>query len=160
MLPPIEDMHPKIRALLEHWRALRTPQGLPGRHHLDAAAIPGLLPYIWMLDVVRDPLRYRFRLVGEAQRAAGSPIRPGMWMHELHEGGRLPELIRASLELVVTKGEPDWYRGKPSMPHIEHIVGLERLSLPLASDGREVDVVLNATVFHWEPGFWEEPGRT
>src|SRR3546814_18827524 len=65
-----EDAAPKIKALLAYWQSIHPAGGgLPGRRHLDPVDIPELLPNIWMIDVKRGPLRFRFRLVGTEIRS-------------------------------------------------------------------------------------------
>src|SRR3546814_6108920 len=60
-----EDAAPKIKALYDYWQSIRPNDlALPGRRHFDPLDIPELLPNIQMLDVKRDPLRFRFRLIG------------------------------------------------------------------------------------------------
>src|SRR5687767_4446176 len=63
------DWHPLVRRLYEYWLS-RAPDGpapggrLPGRQHIVAEDIAPLWSRAWMLDVFRDPLRYRYRLCG------------------------------------------------------------------------------------------------
>ena len=76
-----EDAAPKIRALYAYWQAIHPePDRLPGRQHLDPLDIPELLANIWMADVQREPLRFRFRLVGtEIVKFTGRDS-PGRWL--------------------------------------------------------------------------------
>src|SRR5277367_4446374 len=62
------DADPRLRRLHDYWRSAHpTGGGLPGRQHLDPCDIAPLLRWIWMMDVHRDPLRFRYRLLGTEQ---------------------------------------------------------------------------------------------
>jgi hypothetical protein len=58
----------------------------------------------------------------------------------------------AALCAVVEQRLPHWRRGKPDMPHIEEFLQLERVLLPLASDGGAVDAILALTIFYRRDG--------
>ena len=65
-LPPV-TAHPKMIRLYEYWRKKAAGPGLlPSRRDIDPTDIPALLDNIWMLDVVGEPRRFRFRLIGDA----------------------------------------------------------------------------------------------
>src|SRR3546814_1338569 len=82
-----EDAARKIKALYDYWQSIRPNDlALPGRRHFDPLDIPELLPNIWMLDVKRDPLRFRFRLIGtEIVRFTGRDS-TGQWLDEVYPG--------------------------------------------------------------------------
>ncbi len=163
MLPPADRMAPEIRAVVDYWSSLRQGGGLPGFRQLDPAALGALLPGIWVLDVVRDPYRFRFRLIGEqvldsrptlplddagtAGRGTAMPTpRKGMFLDEYH-GGPLPPRMFEGFVRAVECHEPDWYEGTPLTRHTRWIKALERVTLPLAENGRDVDALLNLTLY-------------
>ena len=53
-----------LRELYDYWSSKCRQSRLPARADLNPADIPRLLPYLYIVDVERDPLRFRFRLVG------------------------------------------------------------------------------------------------
>ncbi len=150
--------HPKLRRLNDYWRSIHPRDGLPGRQHLDPLAIPDILPHLWLMDVQRGPFRLKYRLLGTLLVEWIGKDHTGRWLDEVHphvlesadplaQGtGALPRL-----KSVVDTGVPNWRRGKPTL-FLAHkdFVEIERLVLPLASDGRNVDVLIAATVFHRE----------
>ncbi|MBV8492052.1 MAG: PAS domain-containing protein, partial [Alphaproteobacteria bacterium] len=72
--------HPLVRALYDYWRSVSPPDRLPGRQHIAPEAVPALWSRLWMLDVYRDPLRYRYRLCGtEVVRSLGREM-TGQWL--------------------------------------------------------------------------------
>lgn len=54
----------KGRAFRDHWLSLRDGQEMPPRSALDPVDIAPLLPHIVLVEVLRDPLRFRYRLIG------------------------------------------------------------------------------------------------
>lgn len=146
-----DDASPKIRALYAYWLSIR-PQGglLPARRHFDPLDVPELLPNIWMIDVRRDPLRFRFRLVGtEVVRFTGRDA-TGRWLDEVYPDYRSSDAYRVH-HAVAESGRPHYRRSgvlsNPGRPFVE----AERLYLPLAEDGRNVDIVLVMTLYSGDP---------
>jgi hypothetical protein len=114
--------------------------------------VPDLLPNLWLVDVVRGtPNRYRYRVVGEALPDAGAPMRAGMFIDEM---GSLIDQVAAhkSYDEVVRTGQPEWRKGQPIVKHLKFVASLERVKLPLAEDGRTVDMILGMTVFYMLDG--------
>jgi hypothetical protein len=60
------------------------PDLLPGRRHFDPVMVPRLLPRLWLLDVRRAPLRFRYRLVGTVHIETGGEDPTGQWLDETH----------------------------------------------------------------------------
>jgi hypothetical protein len=56
--------HPLVRRFYEYWLAIGPEGQLPGRQHLAPEEMVPMLSRMWMLDVHRDPLRFRYRLYG------------------------------------------------------------------------------------------------
>ncbi len=145
-LPPCHD---KIAAVYRYWRSVCPGDGaLPGRQHFDPAAIPALLPCIRLYDVFRDPWRFRYRLVGtELVRQLGRDL-TGTWFGE---GVSDAATSKSYCDLVfVASGQGlSYHRGYPvfTNPHKNHLTA-ERILLPLAKNGRDVDMILGLSVLH------------
>lgn len=153
-------MSAEIRGLLDYWEELRQRRGglLPRRNDMVALDIatrcPVVLPHIWMLDVERDPWRFRFRMISRSIRnsgAAASVVQVGRYISDM-EGQRDWHPLYLAMVRVCETGAPDWRAGTPSIATHPGITQLERLSLPLAHDGRAVDVILSATLYRREDG--------
>ncbi|MBM3548802.1 MAG: PAS domain-containing protein [Alphaproteobacteria bacterium] len=56
--------HPDLVALYDYWNSKRANRRMPSRTDIDPAELSSRLPHIALIDVVDDPLRFRFRLVG------------------------------------------------------------------------------------------------
>ncbi len=144
---PPPDCDARVRKLYDHWLSLHSPgAGLPGRQHFDPAAIPALLPWVWMMDVQRQPLRFKHRLVGtEHVRAMGRDF-TGVWLDEAYPlfltSPAYPQFVAAA------GGQVGYRRGPPVFHLSKDYLLMERLLLPLAQNGRDVDVILAITVYH------------
>jgi hypothetical protein len=147
--PPPADAHAKVKRVVELWQALRPGPGLiPGRQHFDPTQARDLLNNIWLLDVVADdPRRYRHRLIGGALTEAGVATRKGEFFGDLstpEEAARATAVFR---RLEQTK-QLNWRRGPSALGYLDHVRELERVILPMASDGVTVDLFLCLTVFY------------
>ncbi len=145
----IQLWHPKVRALFEYWRSIHPGPGqLPGRAAFDPLAIHQLLPHVMLLDVVGAPSRFRYRLIGTRMVDALGADLTGRWLDEAHRhpDGTLPTF--PSYVRVATQGLYDWRRGTPHFAgYLDRCAELERVFLPLAADGRTVDIILAINVF-------------
>jgi hypothetical protein len=146
--PPTADK--RIAQLHAHWLGLHPEPGvLPGRQHFDPAAVPRLLPFIWLGDVQRTPLRFRYRLLGTEHLLVFGRDYTGAWLDEVHPGfansPAYPQYLAA-----VEEGRVGYRRGHtlraPSLPR--RYRGIERLLLPLARDGRTTDMLLAISIYH------------
>ncbi|HVT51109.1 MAG TPA: PAS domain-containing protein [Dongiaceae bacterium] len=56
--------HPDILTVLAYWESKRRGRVMPGRDDIDPTELVKYLPYISIIDVVEDPRRFVYRLVG------------------------------------------------------------------------------------------------
>ena len=141
------DAHPKVKEIERYWTSIwPAPDLLPARRSFDPTAVPNLLPAIWLVDVVRNQLHFRFRLLGSRIEKFAGRRMTGEWLDEV-----LPEETRdtvvANLKEVVDTAAPSWRRGPSLIVPKKTSVTLERVYLPLAEDGRTVDMILGLTIF-------------
>ena len=142
-----QQPHPLLQTLIAYWERIRPHPLLPGRQHFDPSAIPELLPHLWLIDVVAgSPRSYRYRLVGTAIIAAGSPVRSGIVLQG-------PSTATDLYDLVVEQRRFDWQHGGPPLfEHSQQVYALERAVLPFASNGNDVDLIVGATLFYQRDG--------
>lgn len=74
----------------------------------------------------------------------------GGWVGDRLSGARLSG-VHSYLMDVVESRKPNWRRGKSLIRFEKDYAELERLYLPLASDGETVDMILAITVFYRLP---------
>lgn len=60
----LEDCPGVLADLHAYWRRRCGKQPFPARADIDPVDIPALLEYLVLMDVLRDPLDFRYRLVG------------------------------------------------------------------------------------------------
>jgi hypothetical protein len=140
---PAEAKDPRFRTLFDYWQTKAPPGLLPGRQHIDPLELKDLLPYVVLFDVVRQPGGYRFRhrLVGTHVHSLLPAITSGSFVDEIAHAEHYKRLhYPEMLDLVETHRPHYAERRSPVMP--EHFTYFCRLKLPLASDGRTVDMIL------------------
>jgi len=139
-LPP--DCHRKIRQLGEYWLSLHPAEHLlPGRQHVDPAAIAGLLPQLFLVDVERAPLRFKYRLVGtEYVQMMGRDL-TGEYLDAVHPG--FPGLILEQYIEAVEQHRPAYRKGPVMFANAKkNYLTVERLIVPLARNGVDVDMIM------------------
>jgi hypothetical protein len=143
--------HPRIRRLYDYWAAAAPCGVLPGRQHVEPADFPDLLPDIWLLDVQRDPFRLRYRLAGtHVVNCVGREL-TGRWMDQVQPLSMAPGYLDRYRDVVET-GKPSWRRGPPRLHAERGYSVLENILLPLARDGKNVDMLLALTVCYRQDG--------
>ncbi len=141
----------RVSRLHRYWLSIH-PQGggLPGRQHFDPIDVPLLLPWIWLVDIQRSPLRFRQRLTGTEQVRVMERDVTGMWLDEAHpkflSSPAYPQFVRCAQD-----GALQYRRGPPLFHLSKEYLSVERLLLPLAHDGSSVDMMLAITVYHRRP---------
>ena len=120
---------------------------MPARRDIEPAEIVGLLPYVVLIDVERDPLDFRYRLVGTGVAARFGRDHTGAHFSALMQQNKESEVWSAAVRIVEEK--------RPIVSRIPY-VGFNRwtqyydnLSMPLSED----DIVVNMLfgVLQFEP---------
>ncbi|HKT18242.1 MAG TPA: PAS domain-containing protein [Stellaceae bacterium] len=130
---------PRLNALYAYWDKERGGRPLPSRTDIDPADLRFILGHLVLVDVLRDPLRFRIRLQGtELEWWMGGNL-TGQCTDRLRTPG-LVAVARKCLTATVESRAPFHQVG-------EEIIGdlprrYEALLLPLASDGINVNMVL------------------
>lgn len=149
LLTPGADLPPcdkRIGDLYRYWQSIALSPGLlPGRHNFRPTDIPRLLQWIWLVDVQRKPLRFKYRLVGTAHVDAAGSNPTGRWYDDIHPRFRqstaYPQFVA-----VAEQAQMAFYRGPPVYVIDDKHKTIERLILPMAQNGRDVDMLLAITV--------------
>ena len=145
MLANVEPPTAALRAhheLLAYWTARKSPGRLPGREAIDPRDLKRLLPTVSLIDVRRcgDRRDYRLRLAGTGlYRVFGGEI-TGKTLEDVYPGA-VCEAWRRELDGVVDGRKPAVGVHSFAWRGAAHLSTMW-LRLPLASDGREVDMIL------------------
>jgi hypothetical protein len=139
VLAPITS--PDLHRLYDYWRERCRDGKLPSRADIDPLELTYLLGNLILFDVLREPLRFRYRLLGSKliMGRSGGPDLTGQLLDD-HPHVEFRKQAIANLSRVVTAA-------RPLAIHRDTVLdgSLRRndtLCLPLASDGVAVDVIL------------------
>lgn len=129
--------------LFTYWASRRRRRGyLPARRHIDPADMKRHLPSINLIDVLRDEegrLDYRVRLAGTGLYTVYGKEITGKTLDEAY--GAAAPYWRGELDKVVAGRKPGAGVHSLSWRGLGHL-SVVWLRLPLASNGREVDMIL------------------
>ena len=145
----IED--PILTQLYDYWRPLVSGKSLPSRGDIDPVQMPRrTLPYVVLAEVHNEGARVRYRLVGTAMVREWGEDFTGRFVDEIMTGTYLEFMQGLFLDVahhrcaVLSESTFRWDVGK--------VVGTRRLFMPLASDGKTVDMVLIGQTFNRDLG--------
>jgi hypothetical protein len=145
----------KIHQAFDYWQSIKQGKRVPARGDLDPVDIPRLLPYIYLTEIHRDPLRIRYRLVGtKVCEMAGRDL-TGRWMHEetwLHDYEKWLDdyrTVMASRQPLFGHDDLDFTDGAR--------IGFEWALFPLGRDGETVDMAFELEIADDERALLREP---
>jgi hypothetical protein len=138
--------HPRVRSFYEYWLAVSPPGRLPGRQHIAPEEIVPVLSRLWMLDVFRNPLRFRYRLVGTDITRSLQREMTGLWLDEAQPESVRNVDLRDRYRFIAETGRPTWRRGRTLWNRDPTHRMVENCLLPLAGDGMIVDKIIAVSV--------------
>lgn len=131
---------PALRELYDYWAEKCGSRAIPARGDIDPLDIPKLLPQIYMIDVERDPMRFRFRLIGTTIITWFGRDATGLYMDE-PEYKKSVHVFEPHYVEVVETGRPR-YDHQHAPQFDARYRNYARLLCPLAGDGKTVDMML------------------
>ena len=138
--------HPMVGAFYEYWLSVAPSGRLPGRQHIAPDDLVPMLPRLWLLDVYRDPLRFRYRLAGTAVVKSVRRELTGQWLDEVQPASVTNPALRDRYRFVAETGRPTWRRGRTLWARDPLHTTVENCFVPLAADGRTVDKIFAINV--------------
>ncbi len=130
-----------IKEFLVYWRTIAGSASMPARRDLNPIDIPAILPWMFLIDVLREAegIDFRFRLVGtrnaELVRLDGTGKTVGEAFSEA-----TAVLMRRSYIEVVERRQPLCWRA--SVPGLERaFVSCYRALFPFSADGQTVNLI-------------------
>ena len=144
----------EMNEIHDYWLAKRGQRRMPSRQDIEPTEIPRLLRNVMLIDVLHDPARFRYRLIGTNVVDATGENRTGKCFDSVDFFAANP-IVREQYDAVVATGEPvhslePFYRLDTRREY-----EVERLLLPLSSDGVTVDMIL--VYFHFKSGGFAAP---
>lgn len=142
--PPIRPYcHWRLQVIYDYWKYKRPNKAdLPGYQHIDLRDIPNIESYVWIIDVVHNPMRFRFHRIGAAIVMWAGEDNTGRWFDDVW-----PAYDPAVFAEVVESRRPSWTRGPSTFRPERYGCEIERIRLPLAHNGKIVDSILALSVF-------------
>lgn len=141
-LPHCQDA--RVARLLAYWSAQRGGRKLPARADLDPSDFAFILGNLVLMEVHRDPLRFRYRLHGVNLVQRDGYDMTGRWLHE-HPEPQYRERIERTYDGVVANGE--FTHAVRDIEVDGRVRRYESLVLPLGRDGVTVDMIMGAQVY-------------
>ena len=134
----------------DYWTGLRCDRAMPACTDVDPSKIPPeFLPNLMLIDVLRAPLSYRYRLIGAQVVAATGEDRTGQAFENVGFFKANPVVLE-QYNCVSRTGRPL----HSLEPFTNFATGatydVDRLLLPLSSDGRTVDMLM--VLFRFKTG--------
>jgi hypothetical protein len=153
-IPDFSELSDRIvrkphRELFEYWRSIFPETGWPGRQHFDPVDIPPLLGKLFLVDIVRDAgkLRFRYRLLGVEITKRAERDMTGKWMEECFSDPDAFAMIERDYHQIIDTGIPHLGQFSILAPGKEYIKA-NRLVLPMASDGENFDMFVGMWVYN------------
>jgi hypothetical protein len=138
----IELKSPVNVASLAYWKALRGARSMPSRSDLTPADMLSFLPNVILVDVLSDPLDFKYRLVGtKVTLKMLHTDNTGKTMRELEFKGQGPESkIFSNCAKVIETQYP--LAGKtPYVGKNSKFKATEDIIMPLSEDGNIVNML-------------------
>ncbi len=127
--------------LFAYWASLRQAGRIPGRADIRPDDFKRLLPTVSLIDIIDGPPRdYRVRLAGTALYSVYGREITGRSLGDVY-GSKAADYWRGELDKVVENRRPGVGCHSLSWRGSGHM-SLLWLRLPLATDGRNVDMIL------------------
>lgn len=131
------------RTLYELWLAKSDPDRLPGRTDFDPLEMPGLLPHLILVDIERSPWRFQARLFGTAIVDAIGFDPTNRYLDEVE--GTAP--IHERAVAMALSAKPYFLDNEPLNWSAHDYKNYSTLGLPLARDGKTVDMLIYSMLF-------------
>jgi hypothetical protein len=136
---------PLLRSVLAYWESRRAGRDMPARADLDPLHIPKLLPRIMLFDVLRDPLDFRYRLIGTGVCERLEHDTTGMRMSDFPKKAAPSVIYRFASDLCARR-RPGWTR----LPYIgpdRFIRYAVSVGAPLSTNGSTIDMLFYGVDF-------------
>lgn len=141
------DAHPEILMLVRYWQYIHPEGRLPGRAHFNLDDVRGLRRNLRLLDVADGgPFRYRIRMIGEEHQRQLGYDPTGSWYENITPRFR-NSIVELDLARVCHWMQPVYRKGETIVPYASGSQSIERVHVPLAGDGRNVDAIASLTLF-------------
>lgn len=126
--------------LFAYWASLRAQGRLPSRCDIDPGRFTRHLPTVSLIDVLGEPLDFRMRLAGTGLYGVYGREITGRGLGDIYSAAAA-DYWRTELRQVVRERRPSVGAHNLAWRGASHL-SILWLRLPLASNGRDVDMIL------------------
>lgn len=134
-----ERRHPKLEALHALWEAKRRGGNLPARADFDVLELAPWMGNLNLVEVIDGGRDFRYRLHGTRLVELLGMELTGRRLSELPHA--MQETIRAEHMQAIEDRRPCWFTRSRFNRDEDHL-RVAKLTLPLAADGRTIDMLL------------------
>ncbi len=131
-----------LSLVYDYWQKIRGDKLMPSRADFSPASIVVCLPNLVLIDVLRDPLDFRYRLIGTKVDYHSRHYHTGQRISEIPERAN-PNQVWKNLVAVSESKKPSGRMIPYVGPHKEFLE-TRQITLPMSSDGENVDMILLA----------------
>lgn len=153
---------PDVDDFLNVWNRARGNRFAPRCSDIDLLAFPPrLVPLIYLVDVEREPLRFRYRFIGTRVCEFEGNDYTGLCVNELQPAS-VGAVVQREFERYINNPEPTFFAMLVDehnfLPHVFSVYGGVRV--PLSDDNKTVSQVLGLAQFeadhkHLRKYYWE-----
>ncbi len=148
----LEDCHAVLASLHDYWASRRHGSAFPARSDIDPIDIPTLLEHLLLIEVLDQPLDFRYRLVGgHIVHHAGRNVQGNTVLGLMETGGSQERALQAKAmflgKLVLDLKEPVFARMRYHSVVTDARNLLQAILLPLGEAGRSVQMVLGGLYY-------------
>jgi hypothetical protein len=136
---------PMLRQLYEYWDQRRGTREFPGRPDIDPIDMRFALGHISLVDVLYEPMRFRYRLHGSIIAARLGIDMTGKFVDEIPEPGRRG-FVAENFRVVVVTRQPLLRSGERVMD--EQAWNFDSMILPLGLADGVIDMLLLCVEYH------------
>ena len=134
----------RLRQLLQQWASWRQGREFPSRSDVAPEQLKYILGGIVLLDVVREPLRFRYRLMGAALAARRGYDLTGKFLDDNPDPELRAGLIRLNTLVVETRmPQTAEYRIQGE----GRLYNYDALNMPLSTDGVTINMIISGSAY-------------
>ncbi|SRR5258706_2081280 len=140
-----EVVEPRLQKLYAYWTGVRGTRRLPARRDIDPLEFAYVLGHVMLIDVLRDPLRFRVRLHGSELAMRVNYDLTGKLLSELPPGD-FRDYVLDRCRGLVESAQP--LRIEQDRRLDGRLHRYEALWLPLSDDGIAVSMLMLGLIYH------------
>jgi hypothetical protein len=136
---------PMLRRVYEYWQVQRRGRELPSRSDIDPLDLGFALGNITLIDVLYDPLRFRYRLHGSVIVERVGIDMTGKLVDEVAEPERRAFILENYRTVVATR-QPLARHGRRTLDQRQW--NFNSITLPFANEAGVIDILMICVEYH------------